>query len=371
MSSSRKRVFPITEIEKVMNNQSNQAVDIIVPVWNRPAETRNCLVTLIEHSPHARFILVDNGSDRETERLLEEFAEVLDHRALLLRNSLNQGYVKAVNKGLARAEAPCTAVVKSTSLVTANWLEPMLDLTRRRLEAGVVVPMLTAKSPRKSTKGGQAALLATEADHGSFAAMLLNKKLYDAIGGFDEDMDGGIWCLKDFSRRAYRAGFLTLSMGEGTVYYEDDIPLGSAERRQVTLQRSIDRYRQRWGTEESFCLYMPKGTDLNVLRQKVEILLEGARQGHTFTVLTHGKLHKELSKAHFLRLHEHILFLGLPPLFEARMLRGLLAHEREKAPGVMTVTGIDGLAFPGAPESMQFGELERIIAQNRSEKYGG
>ncbi len=54
------------------------AIDIIVPVWNRPIETRACLVNLVEHSPAARLILVNNGSDRETECLLEEFAESLD-----------------------------------------------------------------------------------------------------------------------------------------------------------------------------------------------------------------------------------------------------------------------------------------------------
>jgi glycosyltransferase involved in cell wall biosynthesis len=349
---------------------NNPAVDIIVPVWNRPVETRNCLVTLIEHSPHARFILVDNGSDRETERLLEEFAEILDHRALLLRNNVNQGYVKAVNKGLARAEAPYIAIVRNTSLVTANWLEPMLDLVQKRGEAGVVVPRLVLGTPQKSQKRS-ADISPIEADHGSLAAMLLNKKAYDAIGGIDEDMDGGIWCLKDFSRRSYRAGFLTFRTGEGSVYYEEDVPLGSAERRETAVQRSIGRYRQMWGVENSFCVYMPKGADLNILRQKLEVLHEGARQGHAFTVLTHGKLQKELLQANCHRLHEHILFFRLPSIFEARALRRILAYEHKKTPGVTMVTGIDGMAFPGAPECIRFAELERIIAQTRSEKYGG
>lgn len=360
--------MPTAEIDTVM---SNPAIDIVVPVWNNPVKTRNCLVTLIEHSPHARFILVDNGSDRETERLLEELAETLDQRALLLRNEVNQGYVKAVNKGLAQAEAPYIAIVRNTSLVTANWLEPMHDLFRIRPEAGIIVPRLVLGTSKRSRRGEAAVIPPIEADHGSYAAMLLNKKMYDEIGAFDEEMDGGIWCLKDFSRRAYRAGFLTFGMGEGSVYYEEDVRLGSAERREMALQRCLGQYRQTWGVENSFCVYLPKGADLTILRQKLEVLLEGARQGHAFTVVVHERLYKELSLANCHRLHEQIRFPRLPSIFEARGLRRIITHEQERTPGVTMVAGIDGMAFPGAPECIQFAELERIIGQTRSEKYGG
>jgi len=113
----------------------NPLIDIIVTVWNRPVETRNCLVNLINHSPAARFILVNNGSDRETERLLEEFAEILDQRAVLLHNIVNQGYVRAVNKGLTHAKAPYVAIVSNTSTVTGCWLESLIGLSRERNEA--------------------------------------------------------------------------------------------------------------------------------------------------------------------------------------------------------------------------------------------
>lgn len=348
---------------------SNLDVDIIVPVWNRPVETRNCLVTLMEHSPGARFILIDNGSDRETERLLEEFAEILDHRALLLRNDVNQGYVRAVNRGFARADAPFIAVVRNTSLVTAGWLDPLIGKLREG-RAGVALPRLVRGAPGKCEPNGEAGSTPIEVDHGSFAAMLLAKPLYDAIGGLDEDMDGGVWCLRDFARRAYRAGFLTVKVEEGTVCFAEEIPLGSLERREMAVQRSIARYRDRWGRERSFCVYLPKGADLSILRQKLEILIEGARQGHSFTVLTHGKLHKELSRAGCHRLHEHIRFVRLPHLFEAAAVRKFLARAHGASPDLEAVTGVDGMPFPGDLGSIQFAELERIVGQARREKYG-
>lgn len=348
----------------------NYLIDIIVAVWNRPAETRNCLVNLIDHSPQARFILVDNGSDRDTERLLEEFAEVLDRRALLLRNDTNRGYVRAVNRGLAQAEAPHIAIIRNTTIVTDGWLEPMLSYAAKRSEAGIIVPRLIPGTAGKHGRSGHAAAAPIEADHGSFAALLLAKRVYDAIGGLDEDMDGGTWCLKDFSRRAFRAGFVTLRSDEGTVYFEDEIMFGSTERREEGIKRSIAQYRDSWGDESSYCLYFPKGADMNILRQRVDILLRGARQGHIFTILTHPQLHKELIHAGFHRLHEHIRFVRLPFFFETKDISKALICGNETASAVRAVTGIDGMPFPVAAETISFAELEQMIAVIQAEKYG-
>src|SRR5664279_2441346 len=160
----------------------NLLIDIIVAVWNRPIETRNCLVNLIDHSPQARFILVDNGSDRETERILEEFAEILDRRALLLRNDTNQGYVRAVNRGLARAEAAHIAIIRNTTIVTDGWMEPMLRFSAEKREAGIIVPRLVPGTAGKRARSGNPATAPIEGGHGSLAAMLLKKQAYDAIG---------------------------------------------------------------------------------------------------------------------------------------------------------------------------------------------
>ncbi|HEX2768628.1 MAG TPA: glycosyltransferase [Geobacteraceae bacterium] len=349
----------------------NPLIDIIVSVWNRPTETRNCLVNLINHSPAARFILVDNGSDRETERLLEEFAEILDQRAVLLRNNVNQGYVRAVNKGLAHAMAPYVAIVSNTSTVTDCWLESLIRFGRERNEAGIIVPRLFNGPAGKPVKGRGAVAKPIETDHGSLAVMLLKKQLYDIIGGLDEEMDGGLWCLKDFSRRAYRAGFFTFRVAEGMACYLEEIRFGSAQRREIAVQRSITRYRERWGDDGSFLLHMPKDVDPGILRQKLEIIRQGARQGHLFTTLTHARLYRELKRAGFDCLHENIRFVQLPLMFETRAISRALACMKATMPDARAVTGIDGIPFPAGMESIPFAELEQLIVTGQAELFGG
>ncbi len=345
-------------------------IDIIVPVWNNPVATRDCLVSLINHSPDSRIILVDNGSDRETEKLLEEFAEILDHRALLMRTDLNEGVIRAVNRGLARAEADYILVVRNTSLVTEGWLDPLLEFAHSRPEAGIMVPRLIRCDDRKVRSGKRRPAGEMEVSHGSLAALFIRKETYDTVGGLDEEMDGGLWCLKDYSRRAYRQGFLTFAVAGGTVYFSDEAPLGSAARREEALRRSITRFTEQWGEERPFCVYIPKDADLGILRQKLEVMLKGARQGHRFTVITHPALYRETVRTGCDRLHGNITIEPLPLLFSGGGVRKAFERQKEATPGVRAVTGIDGLPFPGVDEIITFAELERGINATEAERYG-
>lgn len=350
---------------------SKPAIDIIVPVWNRPVETRACLVNLVDHSPDARLILVSNGSERETESLLEEFAEALDERALLISTPMNLGFVRAVNRGLARAEAEFAAVVRSTSIVTEGWLEPLIMLARTRPEAGVIVPRLLRAPLNRTASNGHPPVSVTETAHGDFAAMLIRKDLYDRIGGFDEELDGGLWCLKDFARRALRAGFLTFAAEGSPVICCDDPPLGSTTRREELLRRSMAACTARWGEERVFSVHFPLGADINAVRRKFEVMLRGARQGHTFTVLVFPATFRELVKGGYGALHRNIRLAKLPRFFAARRAGRIAASLGAGSPGLVPVAGGAGIPFPGGEEGIPFAELERLIGAVEAEKYGG
>ncbi len=344
-------------------------IDIIVPVWNNPVATRDCLVSLINHSPDSRIILVDNGSDRETEKLLEEFAEILDHRALLMRTDLNEGVIRAVNRGLARAEADYILVVRNTSLVTEGWLDPLLEFAHSRPEAGIMVPRLIRCDDRKVRSGKRRPAGEMEVSHGSLAALFIRKETYDTVGGLDEEMDGGLWCLKDYSRRAYRAGFLTFVVEGSEVVYREEPPLGSVARREELLKRSIARYGERWGEEHAFFIHVPKGVDGNLMTQKLSTVLKGARQGHRFLILATSRLAGELVKAGAHRLHGNVTIESLPLLATAGGVRRKLDSLRRETPGVIPVTAIDGIPFPGVEESVSFPEMELIINKTAAERY--
>ena len=352
--------------ERAVNSHS---IDIIVPVWNRPVETRDCLVTLMEHAPGARLILVDNGSDRDTERLLQEFAEILDDRALLLRNDVNQGYVRAVNRGLARAEADISIVVRNTSRVTAGWLEPLLAFTESHPDAGIIMPRLVLDNGGRIGADRHEHAGPFEASHGNLAAMLVKKKLFDRIGGLSEEMDGGVWCLKDYSRRALAGGFLTWTVPACTVWYRDEVLLGSEVRRTETIQRSMALYLQRWGEERAYCIYFPEGVDLNVVEQKFSVILAGARQGSQFHLLVRAQLYREMQQAGYVERHGNIRVHRLPRIMPERGAAKALAALTAEHSALVAVTGVDGLPFPGAAGAIPFADLASRVSSTADERY--
>src|SRR3974390_682864 len=101
---------------------TTSSVDIIVPVWNSPFETRACLSAILEHSHGARLIIVHYGSSREPELMLEEFSEPLGERGLFIKSDRNIGLVPAINKGLARSDGAFAVIVRPQVLVTNGWL---------------------------------------------------------------------------------------------------------------------------------------------------------------------------------------------------------------------------------------------------------
>lgn len=330
-------------------------IDVIIPVWNRPDETRNCLVNLINHTPDARFIIVDCGSERDTERMLQEFADGLEERALLMRDDSNIGFVRAVNRGFDSSSAPFVALVRNTSIVAARWLDPLLQFAEAHAEAGILLPSLDP---------GERCDRPCEVESGSFAAMVITRDLYREVGGLDEQLDGGAWCLKDFTRRACDRGYFTYRVPGPAVCHQEEVLLGSELRRREILQRSIATFRDRWGEGRSYLLHVPKGVEVELLRQKLEWLVQGARHGDSYTVLLPAALHQEARQTGLSCLHENVKLVPLPRLAWDGIKRRQYEKLAAEHPGTTPVAAVDGLPFPWSESYLSFSELaERIKAR--------
>ncbi len=318
-------------------------IDIVVPVWNKPEQTRQCLAALVEHTPGARLILLDNASERETEALLQEFADRLGDRCLLFRHDKNQDFVTIVNKGLARAEAPVIVIVRNTTTVGKGWLEPMLELFSSHPDTGLAVPNLVDR--RRGLPSGTATPCVNpiEIPHACFDAVLILGELYRRIGGFDEEMDGGLWCLKDYSRRACSEGFVTVRGAGPPVFREENPLLGSLSRREEKVRKSIERYVSAWGREESFFIDMSGEKDMQGIDRQFGIFLESARCGNSFTVFARPGIYNAIVRKGYGRLHENIVVKRLSYLFGARSAEKMFSRMRGDVPELKKLTNADQL----------------------------
>lgn len=312
-------------------------LDIILPVWNRPVEVRAALASFSTDTPMSRLVLVNNGSDRETERILDEFAEALDDRVILISTERNVGTVAALNLGLTKSTAPFSLIATPFTRLTPGWFDPVLSIFESYPESGAVV--LREKSGSRSSAE-------IEADSGSFVSMVIKKSLYDVSGCFDEHMDGGEWALRDYARRALCSGYRTYSLPSGALKLTALTEFGSVARRLEREQLAKHLYCDRWGEPLSYVIVCSEslfGVERDMLK---ESLLDSARQGNRIAVAAENRIGKLLAGEGFSTLHENISFETLPKLFSSRALKGFLAREFERRPGAFLVSESETFAVP-------------------------
>lgn len=336
-------------------------VDIIVPVWNSPFETRACLAAIIEYSPDARLIIIDNASSRETELMLEEFSETLGERGLFIKFERNVGMVPAINIGLARSDSDFAVIISPHIQVTRDWLSGLLSAAKPPL-TGIVSPLFSgSNAPRLPSITDGSSLMETFGV--SFAAMALKGEMHMLIGGFDECMDNGEWCLKDYIRRAWNSGYHTCVTSRVLVLFGKESVYGSDERRQQQLRSSKASYLERWGTGRHYCIYFGRDTDACLLSNIIDTILEGAREGHRFTLLLHRRQAADFRRMGWNALHTGIRPECLSLLRPQRdLLRQFLALQTA-VPDIIPVRGMEGIPFPGADTAISLHEMVAAIGQ--------
>ncbi len=333
-------------------------LDIIIPVWNRPVETRACLVSILESTDTARLLIINNGCDRATELMLEEFSDHLGERAIYMTMERNIGFVPAVNRALARSDAEWALIVRPTGLLTADCLQQLLAAAAQP-HAGIVTPDCPAEYalPRHLVKYRCSSIETTEL---GFSVLGLAREMRERIGLFDEALDGGPWCLRDYRHRADSGGFRTLLLPLVSVSGEAATLLGSLERRRKLEETAAELFRQRWGVPQHLAVYLPKETDEQKLQATLELLLAAARRGHCFELFLHRRQYKHAVQQGAGCLHTGIVLHRLPALSPLKGLGRAMRELQQRIPQLQAVCGLDGIPFPGYDAALPSDTLVRL-----------
>lgn len=330
------------------------SVDIIVPVWNNPFETRACLAAILEHSPEARLIIIDNCSSRETELMLEEFSELLCEQALFITSERNIGLVPAINRGLASSDSDFAVIVRPQVIVGRGWLKALLDAAGMP-QVGLVSPVFRGSgAPAVSRPGSGCALMETFSL--SFTTLLIRGEMQKQLGVFDEGLDSAEWCLRDYIRRAETSGYHTCVTAHPELTCGQESIFGSQERRQEQIRLSRDIYLSRWGVARHYCLYFGPETDAD-LSGTVEAIVDAARRGHRFTLLLHRRQARDFRRRGWNGLHTAIAICKLPLFGVQRSLARQFAALQAADPDLIPVRGSEHVKFPGVAAPMCLDEV--------------
>ena len=176
------------------------AVDVIIPVRNRPELVQICLDSVRAQSlqPNA-VIVVDDGSTDDTAAVVADYA----HRwpRLHLVRSKHRGAAHARNIGLAACKAPFIAFLDSDDVWHPNKLQRQMALFNGRPEVGLVHCGCVAIDERGERLRDAAVLAPSKRGQlfeemintfyhlvGSASAIVTRRDLAISVGGFDESL---------------------------------------------------------------------------------------------------------------------------------------------------------------------------------------
>jgi GT2 family glycosyltransferase/glycosyltransferase involved in cell wall biosynthesis len=204
------------------------AVDVVVPVYNAPADLARCVESVLAHTRHPyRLVLIDDGS---TDPAIGAYFAALARRSLpqvtLLANGANQGFTATANRGM-RLSSADVVLLNSDTAVTAGWLDALARCAASDPSIGTITPFSNnaeiCSFPRFCEDNGwtdgadpepvRAALARAavptypDLPTGVGFCLYVRRALIDAIGVFDPAFGLGYGEENDFCMRAAAAGW--------------------------------------------------------------------------------------------------------------------------------------------------------------------
>ncbi len=231
---------------------------VVILNYNTEHLLRKLLPDVIQKSEHiARVIVADNAS---TDNSVNVIREILGNDGLLV-NAVNGGFAKGYNDCLKLVNAEYLLLLNSDVEVTDRWIEPLIAILDADETVAAVQPKIKSYNSRNQFEFAGACggyidkygfpfcrgriFDSIEDDNGQYntarevfwttgACMLIRKKIFDELGGFDEDYFAHMEEV-DLCWRIQNAGFRLIAEPASVVYHIGGGTLDASSPRKTYL----------------------------------------------------------------------------------------------------------------------------------------
>lgn len=197
-------------------------VSVIIPAWNGAPWIDACLASALAHLPASTdFIVVDDASTDDTAAIVARHETT--GRVRLFHNTINEGFARTVNRGLAEARGAVVALLNQDSLTPGDWLSPLLAAMGADNRVGIAGCRLLYPDGSVQHAGGRIDRRGegthdrvdpplgpdglADMDYVTGAALAMRRSCLEAIGSLDEKFAQAYYEDVDLCFRARRAGF--------------------------------------------------------------------------------------------------------------------------------------------------------------------
>ena len=271
--------------------------DIIIPIWNQLAFTKDCLDSVLLNTESGYGIIaIDNGSLDETRIYLEELERSSEVPFKLIRNADNLGFIKAVNQGLTASKAASACLLNNDTIVTKGWLRSMIAAAESSSDIGIVNPA-SNNLGQKPAAGEPIEVYAErlktrisgtiEMAHAVGFCMLIKREVINRIGLFDEIYGMGNFEDTDYSKRAIKAGYKCVMDAGAYVYHRENTSFKKLKGSDEGFKRNREIYEFRWGKPKRIA-YILDNCDSNIIKRIEADSLKLARDGNWVSYFSKG-----------------------------------------------------------------------------------
>ncbi|MGE5482583.1 MAG: glycosyltransferase [Bacteroidota bacterium] len=217
-------------------------LSIVVPVRNGVQHTRRFVDGLMHHwNEDYELVIVDNASTDNTEDFINSLRQKINH-LVVIRNSRNLGFGAAMNQGVRAARGEFLLLANNDIIIPRVSLEVLLTVAKMRDDIGIVGPRTNECSGRQRVDWRaypHRSILPSHEEVEAFATswskshsglysvvqrlvgfcLLVKRRVFEVIGGFDLRFGIGNFEDDDFCRRAILAGFQAVIAHEAFVHH--------------------------------------------------------------------------------------------------------------------------------------------------------
>jgi GT2 family glycosyltransferase len=260
-------------------------VSIIIPVYNKWRYTLNCLKSICKNTAgDYEVVVIDDASIDET---AEVFSNVKNLN--LVTNKQNAGFVESCNRGARASKGNYILFLNNDTMVTKNWLPPLLEVTKRE-DVGAVGSKLVYPDGTLQEAGGliwndgsgwnygrgddlnePEYNYVREVDYCSGACLLLKRELFEKVGGFDERFKPAYCEDTDLCFSLRKLGYKVMYQPMSVVVHFEGVTCGTDISRGIKQYQDINRQKfvEKWSPVLQKYHYPPVDENAFLARDRV------------------------------------------------------------------------------------------------------
>ncbi len=239
-------------------------VSIIVPVFNHWSDTLACLESILQFTdgPTYEVIVSDDASTDETPEMMKWIEGVV-----YSRNDQNLGFIGSCNRAATRARGEFLVFLNNDTVVTAGWLDALLQTFRDMPGTGLAGPKLIYPDGRLQEAGGviwhdasgwnygkfddpdhPRYNFAREVDYCTGACVMVPRALFERFGGFDSHYKPAYYEDTDLAFKIREAGHKVIYQPLAKIVHYEGLTCGRSVQSGVKSYQVVnqEKFRRRW-----------------------------------------------------------------------------------------------------------------------------